>query len=129
MNKIFELQAELQETYDDMGGMLNPQSLTGLSVGHTLDYIRDMKDFMLEEVNELMIEIGDGREALKPWSSKYDELRSRDYEPTDHVRSEAVDMLCFALNICLAAGVDGSNIRKEYLKVYRKNKERQLNGY
>ena len=84
--------------------------------------------FMHEEVTELMNEIGGGRDAVKPWSDKYEDSRAQQYIPTEHVKSEAIDMLCFAINVCLAAGVTPDLVEEEYEKVFQKNKGRQ-NAY
>ena len=119
----------MQVKYSVSTGMIDPTMSEYESTGEVLDYIRDTRDFMIEEVNELMIEIGGGRDALKPWTTAYDHLRATDFEATDHIKSEAIDMLCFALNICLAAGVTPENIDEEYDKVHSKNERRQTNGY
>ena len=128
MNKIFKLQAELQSGYSNKG-MTDPSSLSDTSsVGTSLDYIQQMNYFLSEEVNELMHEIGGGRQALKPWSSLYEDSRSAKYVSTPKVKSEAIDMLCFAINICLASGINANNVEEEYVKVLKKNTARQLDN-
>jgi len=125
MNNIFKKQAELQSGFVK-AGMIDPSRIPKWkTVGEALDYIREMLYFMHEEVTELMNEIGGGRDAVKPWSSHYEESRKKQFVPTDHVKSEAIDMLCFAINICLAAGVSPDIIEEEYDKVHAKNKGRQ----
>jgi hypothetical protein len=125
MIKLFYLQAQLQKQYAAKRGLPDPSSFTGRPVGEVLDFIRDMAGFAQDEVNELLQEIAQGRQALKPWSSQYGAKRAEAYEPTAHVKSEAIDFLSFAINICLAAGITHDNLESEYLKVYDKNTGRQ----
>ena len=97
---IFEKQAELQKGYVGTG-MTNPCLIpVWKTVGEALDYIKEMLYFMHEEVSELMNEIGGGRDAVKPWSRNHQRARMRQFVPTEHVKSEAIDMLCFAIISC-----------------------------
>ena len=129
MNRsILEKQVELQEGFSASAGMRKPIDLAAYAtIGAVLDYIREMLYFMNEETVELMNEIGGSRDALKPWSSGYAASRQKRFRSTEHVKSEAIDMLCFSLNICMAAGITPENLDDEYNKVYLKNKRRQNN--
>lgn len=124
MNRVFRMQALLQEGYQDMP---DPSKLSGAAtVGTTIDYIQQMSFYLSEEVSELIQEISGGnRNAMKPWSVNYAKERNRSFVTTQHVRSEAIDMLCFAINICLAAGIKPANINREYDQVLTKNVGRQ----
>ena len=83
---------------------------------------------MSEEISELIQEISGGnRNAMKPWSVYYEQERIKSFSSSSHVRSEAIDVLCFAINICLAAGVTADNVDEEYNKVLEKNVRRQKN--
>jgi len=127
MDEIFARQAALQSAYADKTKMLDP-STSLANVGDALDYIKSMQSFANMELEELLIEIGGSTKALKPWSSEYGALRARQYSSTSTVRSEAIDFLCFAINICLAAGVTKDNLSDEYAAVLSKNKARQLDA-
>ena len=114
----------LQTNYA-MKGLPDPARFAGSANGDVVDYIKETSFFLQEEVNELMQEIGGGRHVLKPWAAGYAPSRDKSYESTDKVKSEAIDMLCFAMNICLAAGITPNNLEDEYEKVYQKNLARQ----
>ncbi len=99
---------------------LNPL-VHNCSVGVKYHCISQMKFFLDEEVTELMEELGNGtREIHKPWKKECIALRSKEFISTDKIKEEAIDVLCFALNICLAAGLDENNIEEEYEKVFNK---------
>ena len=125
MNNIFRKQAKLQSGYN----ILDPSKFsTTASVGNAVDYIREMNFYMSEEISELIQEISGGnRNAMKPWSVYYEQERIKSFSSSSHVRSEAIDVLCFAINICLAAGVTADNVDEEYNKVLEKNVRRQKN--
>jgi len=97
--------------------------------GEVVQYIKEHSFFMNQEVVELMHQIGTGRTILKPWKQAYKDLCQEEARPGDQAKSEAIDMLCFCLNICLAAGITPDNIDAEYAKVWDKNVARQKNGY
>jgi NTP pyrophosphatase (non-canonical NTP hydrolase) len=124
VNRVFKMQALLQEGYQDMP---DPSKLSGTAtVGMTVDYIQQMSFYLSEEVSELIQEISGGnRNAMKPWSVEYSKARNASFVTTPHVRSEAIDILCFAINICLAAGIKPDDINAEYDKVLTKNVGRQ----
>ena len=122
MDEIFLRQEELQNGYKHNGA---PSSQMVYTVGEIIDSIRNMSHFAQDEVSELMIEIAGDRQSLKPWSASYAENRSRKFISTDKVKSEAIDYLCFAINVCLSAGINAENVEEEYDKVRNKNLKRQ----
>lgn len=102
--------------------LLNPTSFSLYSVGEIYDFIRHMKFCLNEELTELMEELGDGSRAIhKPWAEDYFKLRERKMIATDHMMEEAIDALCFLLNIMMAVGITPENIEEEYMKVLDKN--------
>jgi NTP pyrophosphatase (non-canonical NTP hydrolase) len=113
------------------GAIENVSSMHGsIQKKYVCDYIKNQSFFMSEEVTELLLAIGnEDRAVLKPWSIKHKDIVMTTFEPTDKVKSEAIDMLCFCLNICLAAGITPENIEQEYQQVWEKNIKRQLDGY
>lgn len=97
--------------------------------GDVVKYIKEHSFFMNQEVVELMQQIGCGNTVLKPWKQSHLAVCQEEAIIDDDVKSEAIDMLCFCLNICLAAGITPENIDAEYDKVWLKNISRQQNGY
>lgn len=111
--------------------MVNPSALLGsdeITNEYLCKYIRDMSFYLHQEVVELVEEIG-GKDILKPWKEGFKQVASKPPVITDKVRSEAMDVLSFCLNICLAAGITPNNILEEYMKVWNKNIDRQNNSY
>jgi hypothetical protein len=130
MNKILEKQLQLlnkiaQNTTDVHPCFMKEQP----TKGEVVQYIKEHSFFMNQEVVELMHQIGGGKTILKPWKQSYKDLCQEEASLDDEVKSEAIDMLCFCLNICLAAGITPDNIETEYGKVWSKNVARQANGY
>lgn len=97
--------------------------------GTVCEHVKSHAFSMQEEVVELLVAIGGDKAILKPWSGKYKMLYDKKFTSTPDVKSEAIDMLCFCLNICLAVGITPDNIDSEYNKVYDKNVRRQNSGY
>lgn len=97
--------------------------------GTIVSYVKDQAFFLNQEVVELCEAIGGSRDILKPWKVAHKELSAEAVDITDHIKSEAIDALCFCMNICLAAGITPENIEEEYSKVWEKNMERHNNGY
>ncbi len=93
-----------------------------------VDYIKDQAFFLQQEAIELAEEFG-GKDILKPWKINHVSVATNIAKITDNTKSEAIDMLCFCLNICLAAGITPDNIHDEYSKVWVKNINRQHDGY
>ena len=120
MNKLLSKQLRLQQ---DLG-----ECRIYTCNGHLCDDIRDISYFLNREVVELIDEIG-GPNICKPWKVNYSAAYITPTEITPAVRSEAIDMLKFALNICLKAGITPENLDEEFDKVHEKNLRRIKNGY
>jgi NTP pyrophosphatase (non-canonical NTP hydrolase) len=119
----------LRQIAKNHGAMHNPSVLNTIN-GDIVQYIKDQAFFLNEEITEVMLAIGgEDRAILKPWSTRHNAIVDREFKSTDAVKSEAIDMLCFCLNICLAVGLTPSNINEEYIKVLTKNIQRQEHGY
>ena len=132
MNRILLLQSRLQSTYAKMDGypLLNPVDFQDYTVGQIYDFIRHKKFCLNEELTELMEELGDGsRNIHKPWSPNYFTLRNRMMKSTPGMLEEAIDSLCFLMNILLAVGITPENLEDEYDKVFAKNTGRIKNYY
>lgn len=130
MNNILQLQKTLQFAIanNNIGNVI------------TIDYIPsklDVARFIQEqlahlqfEVGELLEEIGDGSMSIvKPWSTRQEIFAKQQFTTNDRIKSEAIDVLCFCLNILLAAGITPENIEEEFNKVWNKNIKRQQEGY
>jgi hypothetical protein len=131
MKSILSKHAELQEAYSRLPhyDTLDPSNTQGLSAGDIYDYIKQMQFFVNEEINELLLELAQGDRAIhKPWSTKHSALRSMPYRPTSGTRGEAMDSLCFMMNIMLAAGVTPENLTAKYDEIHQKNKSRQADA-
>lgn len=121
MNKLLESQRVLQ---------LRLNTNKPLTIGELCDDIKDMGFYLNQEVVELIEEIAGSRDISKPWKQGYRELYSRPIlTHSDKVRSEAIDVLKFALNICLMAGITPNNIEEEFYKVNDRNEQRIDDGY
>lgn len=126
MKSILEKQAQLQTNFYDLKAQsVNPSDLPGSTKLSVVDYIKEMHFFMNEEVTELLEEVAGSRNSLKPWLKEHDSLKEDRYVPDGDSKSEAIDVLCFCMNILLAAGITHENIDAEYDKVYDKIKRRQ----
>lgn len=122
MNKLFKLQQELQE-------LLTTGEPDGEYVGNLCEQIRNMAFYLNQEVVELIEEIAGSRDINKPWKTSYVDLYMQETDLTDKVRSEAIDVLKFAMNICLLAGITPDNVNEEFSKVHQRCIERYENGY
>lgn len=122
MNKLFKKQQELQ-------ALLTTGETDGDYVGNLCEQIRNMSFYLNQEVVELIEEIAGSRDINKPWKSSYTDLYMKETDITDKVRSEAIDVLKFAMNICLLAGITPENIDEEFDKVDKRCIERYENGY
>jgi len=108
----------------------DPSSKVFITKGQIVAYIKEQSFFMGEEINELILAIGDNdRAILKPWQINHFKLANERFQPSDAVKEEAIDMLCFCMNICLAAGLTPENIAEEYEKKWLENISRQERGY
>jgi NTP pyrophosphatase (non-canonical NTP hydrolase) len=132
MNTILYKQQELQKLIAEVQNTpeINISDFPSVPNGVLCEHVKSHAFSMQEEVVELLIAIGGGdRAILKPWSKKYPAIYCKEFIPTDAIKSEAIDMLCFCLNICLAVGITPGNIDDEYNKVLNKNIIRQTKGY
>lgn len=130
MNRILAKQLQLLNMVAQNTTDVHPCFIkTEPTKGEVVQYIKEHSFFMNQEVVELMQQIGSGNTVLKPWKQAYKDLCQEEAVLDDEVKSEAIDMLCFCLNICLAAGITPENIDAEYGKVWDKNIARQHNGY
>lgn len=123
MNKLFKKQQELQELY------ATDDSYNIEYVGQLCEQIRNMQLFLTQEVDELVEEIAGSRDINKPWKSNYQYIYLSEIDLTSKVKSEAIDVLKFAMNICLLAGITPDNIESEFDKVHKRCIERYENGY
>lgn len=95
------------------------------TVGEVYDFISLMKFCLDEELTELLEALGDGsRKIHKPWTREYEYLRSRPFSVDPKVVEEAIDALCFMMNILLTVGVTPETVESEYQKVWEKNLRR-----
>lgn len=123
MDKVFELQERVQQLMAEFNDNMDHNTVFGnkTTVGETYDYVIQLKFFIEEEITELLESLGDGsRDIHKPWKGTYESLRDQAFVSTDKTKEEAIDMLCFAINVCIAVGVDHTNINDEYFKVFKK---------
>lgn len=126
MNKLFKAQEELQLRMSRLGKVDARVAIVGIksacTVGEKYDFINMTRFHLNEEVTELLEALTDSnsRDIHKPWKSGYEALRGAPFESTVDVREEALDMLLFAMNICVAVGVDSSNIDYECSRVHAK---------
>jgi len=121
MNKLLETQIKLQKGYEE-----NPTDIKNKTVGEVYDYIQRMQTHMNMEITEILSSLSnDNMKIHKPWSSQYDVLRMRKVPSPDKTMEEAVDSLCFMMNILIASGVTPENITTLYQEVYDKNISRQ----
>lgn len=121
MNRLFKLQQKLQT-------IIKPETNHAM-VGQLCEEILQTAFYLNQEVVELVEELGGGRDINKPWKSNYLSLYEAPVCITSKVKSEAIDVLKFAMNICLLAGITPENIEAEFLKVHEKNLYRIDNGY
>jgi len=120
-NTILEKQTLLQKGYKE-----DPSEIKDKTVGEVYDYIQSMQTYMNMEITEILSSLAnDNMKIHKPWSSQYKKLRDKKIWDKDNTSEEAIDALCFMLNIVIAAGVTPDNIEDLYTRVYNKNISRQ----
>jgi hypothetical protein len=131
MKAILAKQISLQEMFRLQPGYNFPNPVdypsTGErhTVGEVYDFISLMKFCLDEELTELLEALGDGsRKIHKPWTKEYEYLRNRPFSIDLKVVEEAIDALCFMMNILLTVGVTPENVENEYQKVWDKNVSR-----
>jgi hypothetical protein len=130
MNQILAMQLELQQLIakNSDNVMDCPSEAIFTSNINMATYITNQAFFLQQEIIELAEEFG-GKDILKPWKINHIAVAEAMSVITDNTKSEAIDALCFCLNICLAAGITPDNIMDEYSKVWVKNINRQHDGY
>jgi NTP pyrophosphatase (non-canonical NTP hydrolase) len=124
MNKVFAAQQAVRTMIIE-----KQNELPASNTGELCEQIKAMSFYLSQEVVELVEEIGGGRDINKPWKVNYTKLSQAPIIITDHIKSEAMDVLAFAMNICILAGITSENIEEEYFKVYYKNVKRVNDGY
>lgn len=128
--QILARQLELQRKLAERGKAIDPSQLVHGNVGEFVDYIRDMKEYLNMEVEEILQTLP--IEARKPWKAIHN--HSRQYPvsgtaPLDVIQHEAIDALCFMLNIVLACGVQPEQFEIRFSEVLNKNLDRAEHGY
>ena len=124
MNKILETQINLQKLLAPStlkGHIIPPHYMDAITIGEKYTTISKMQMFLNQEIDELLLAIGDNsRNIHKPWKKECQELLCKPFVISDEIKGEAIDILCFTLNICIAAGITADNIEDEYNKVAKK---------
>ena len=121
---MLDKQLELQDALCE----LRRSSVHPLAVrtqGQFVQYVRSMQQFMNREIEELLLELP--ASVQKPWSAQYETDCAKPLELTDSMREEAIDALCFMMNVLLVCRIDDEQLAELYNKVYDKNIGR-LNG-
>lgn len=98
--------------------------------GQFVDYILEMQRFMNMEIEEILQLLP--VDARKPWKATHRTARLYPVSglvDMSNLQREAIDALCFMLNICLACGVTPENVEALYDEVYTKNNNRANNDY
>ncbi len=130
MKSILKKQEELQKFL-----VLNNRQFIPIegesSVEETARYFWDTLRHLSDEVQELTEELvyPPSRILSKPWKSGYAKAVEKKYISTAQVKEEAIDILCFCLNILIGAGITSENIDEEYLKVHEKILSRLKSNY
>lgn len=100
------------------------------TVSEVYDYVRDMQFYINEEITELLESLGDGtRDIHKPWKQRCVELRAKQFSPSDKMQEEAIDLLAFTLNVCIAMGITHDTIEEKFHAVFSKNMRRLMLPY
>jgi len=130
MNEILSKQIELQDLIYARHGKTNLVVQSPNSIHDTAECIKEHMLHVQIECLELIEEIGGGKlSVIKPWSKEYYDFVHAKFESNDKIKSEAMDVFSFCLNILIVSGITPDNIAKEYDKVWQKNIARQKNGY
>lgn len=128
--KILELQGEMQRRYAAERGMVDPCEIE--TVGQFIDYIREMREYLNMELEEILAAVDYTGACRKPWKERHDAYRKHELLFADYdnkLQHEAIDALCFMMNICLACGVTEDNIERLYSETHTKNTERLDGDY
>ncbi len=108
--QIFARQLDLQR--ESFGG--DPASLAPEA---KIQFIKDMVVALEDELHEALAEVG-----WKPWATS----RHINEGP---FKKELIDALHFWVNLCLAAGMDHSEVVHRYFAKAEVNAQRQADGY
>ena len=98
----------------------------GTTVGEVRSYLLNQMSYLQDEFREIVETLPNPPTRLvnKPWRTGYQEVVDQKFVPTDEVKSEAIDFLCFSLNVCLACGITPENFEDEFFTVNRKVNDR-----
>lgn len=121
-------QLALQERLSEKGRAVNPNSV--VTIGEFVDYVLGMQRFLNMEIEEILQLLP--VDARKPWKATHDTSRAYrvdQFVDMDHLREEAIDALCFLMNIMLVCGITPDNIGDIFDKVVNKNQWRCENEY
>lgn len=121
-------QMALQQRLAEAGKAVDPTEIT--TVGQFVDYIKSMHYYLNMEIEEIMQLLP--MDARKPWKATCQDARGypvNSLVDAAYLREEAMDALCFMLNICLACGLRPENIEDVFTRVSDKNHGRVDSGY
>lgn len=101
------------------------------TVKETAEFFWSTLRHLSDEVQELTEELIHPPSKLisKPWKSGYKEAVQETYVSTQYVKEEAIDTLCFCLNILIGAGITSDTIDDEYNKIHDKIMSRIESNY
>lgn len=121
-------QLALQEQLAEKGLAISPLSV--VTIGEFVDYVQDMQRFLNMEIEEILQLVPiDARKSWKATHHSTRALRVDQYVDKEHLKEEAVDALCFLMNILLVCGVTHENVTGIFQKVVDKNQHRCENEY
>lgn len=121
MDELLKKQQELQKS---LNNNYNPKN-----TGQLCHEIKEMAFYLNQEVVELIEEIAGSRDINKPWKAGHNDIYGKPIVITDKVKSEAIDVLKFCLNICIMSGITQDNLNEEFDKVHNRNIVRHKDGY
>lgn len=122
MRKVLQKQLDRQL----LGWPGDPREIA--TIDEFVNYVHHMQRFLNDEIDEVLAEVDPTRAARKPWHPQHGEVASQRLKITAELQQEAVDMLCFAMNICLACGVEPENVEAIYNEVHEKCMKRLGTG-
>lgn len=129
MKNIFEKQLGLQRVIATNYGYKLPNHMS-FNKGEMVDYVKEHAFYLNEEIRELILAIGDNDSAIyKTWKANHIDLCEQTHYNTKEIQYEAIDMLCFCINICLGVGINDDNVERLYNEVLERNLKRQQEGY
>lgn len=111
LNDLFHAQGVLQvEAYGK-----HPAKITDPE--ERIQFFKDMHIALTDELHEALAEMG-----WKPWATS-------NHFNEEAVKGELVDAFHFFMNLCMAAGMDATELQAKYFKKRQKNIDRQKAGY